>query len=110
MDKRYETIILAGGCFWCTEAYFQEEEGIIDAVSGYAGGDRESAFYVLVANGTTRHREAVRVTYDPSIISTEKILDIYCLILIPQTPKVSLLIKGFSIRQRFFIITKNKRR
>lgn len=73
----YETITLAGGCFWCTEAYFQEEEGVIDAVSGYAGGDAATASYLAVASGATRHREAVRITYDPRIISTEEVLDTY---------------------------------
>jgi peptide methionine sulfoxide reductase msrA/msrB len=77
LNKSYQTITLAGGCFWCTEAYFQEEKGIIDAVSGYAGGEASDATYLSVANGTTKHREAVQVTYDPSIISTEKVLDIY---------------------------------
>lgn len=73
----YETITLAGGCFWCTEAFFQEREGVIDAVSGYAGGSQEDASYLKVSRGTTKHREAVQVTYDPAVISTEKILDIY---------------------------------
>lgn len=73
----YETITLAGGCFWCTEAYFQEAEGIVDAVSGYAGGDAATASYLVVSTGTTKHREAVQVTYDPKIISTEEVLDIY---------------------------------
>jgi peptide methionine sulfoxide reductase msrA/msrB len=77
MKGSYETITLAGGCFWCTEAYFQEEEGIIDAVSGYAGGDESNASYLSVAKGSTKHREAVQITYDSSIISTEKVLDIY---------------------------------
>lgn len=76
-SNTHETITLAGGCFWCTEAYFQEAEGVIDAVSGYAGGDESSASYVSVARGGTKHREAVQVTYDPSIISTEQVLDIY---------------------------------
>ncbi len=73
----YETITLAGGCFWCTEAYFQEEQGIIDAISGYAGGDESSASYLSVVKGNTKHREAVQIIYDPNIISTEKVLDIY---------------------------------
>ncbi len=76
-SSSYQTIILAGGCFWCTEAYFQEEEGVIDAVSGYVGGDAETATYLMVATGATKHREAVQVTYDPERISTEEILDIY---------------------------------
>jgi len=73
----YETITLAGGCFWCTEAYFQEEKGVFSAISGYAGGDENDASYLSVSKGTTKHREAVRIIYDPNIISTEKILDIY---------------------------------
>ena len=73
----YETITLAGGCFWCTEAYFQEEKGVISAVSGYAGGNESDASYLSVAKGTTKHREAVQITYDPNLISTEKMLDIY---------------------------------
>lgn len=76
-DDTYEVITVAGGCFWCTEAYFQEEEGIIDAVSGYAGGSEDSASYLMVAKGTTKHREAVQITYDPQILSTEEVLDIY---------------------------------
>jgi peptide methionine sulfoxide reductase msrA/msrB len=70
-------ITLAGGCFWCTEAYFQEKEGIINAVSGYAGGDEKTASYLTVAQGTTKHREAVQITYNPEVITTEEILDIY---------------------------------
>lgn len=73
----YETITLSGGCFWCTEAHYQQKEGIIDAVSGYAGGDENSASYLAVAQGTTKHREAVQVTYDPDLISIEAILDTY---------------------------------
>lgn len=75
--SKIETITLAGGCFWCTEAYFQETPGIINAVSGYAGGDEQSADYIKVSKGNTAHREAVQISYDPQIISTEKILDIY---------------------------------
>jgi peptide methionine sulfoxide reductase msrA/msrB len=77
LKESYEMITLAGGCFWCTEAYFQEENGIIDAVSGYAGGEESNASYLSVAKGTTKHREAVQITYDRNIISTEKVLDIY---------------------------------
>lgn len=73
----YETITLAGGCFWCTEAYFQENLGVVDAVSGYAGGNEQDASYLKVSTGKTSHREAVQVTYDPGIISIEEILDIY---------------------------------
>lgn len=72
-----ETITLAGGCFWCTEAYIQDRAGVMDAVPGYVGGDEADASYLEVSKGATGHREAVRVTYDPGIISTEEILDAY---------------------------------
>lgn len=71
----YQTITLAGGCFWCIEGALQNLEGVVDAVSGYAGGDEESAEYLTVSKGTTKHREAVQVTFDPSIISTAEVLN-----------------------------------
>jgi len=76
-SKQYETIVFAGGCFWCTEAYFQEQPGIVDAVSGYAGGSAADASYLKVAKGTTGHREAVQVTFDAKKISLDEVLDIY---------------------------------
>ncbi|MBP6860173.1 MAG: peptide-methionine (S)-S-oxide reductase MsrA [Candidatus Pacebacteria bacterium] len=76
-DGVHEVITLAGGCFWCTEAYFQEQPGVVSAISGYAGGDAVTASYITVATGATKHRESVQITYDPEIITTEEILDIY---------------------------------
>lgn len=70
-------ITLAGGCFWCIEAFFQEAPGVVSAVSGYAGGSAETATYKQVSTGTTGHREAVQVTFDPTRISVNDILDIY---------------------------------
>jgi peptide methionine sulfoxide reductase msrA/msrB len=97
-----EVITLAGGCFWCTEAYFQEEEGIVDAVSGYAGGDEVSASYLVVAKGTTKHREAVQVTYDPEIISTEEVLDIYWSHIDPTNTEGQFADKGFQYTTAIF--------
>jgi peptide methionine sulfoxide reductase msrA/msrB len=102
MRTSYKTITLAGGCFWCTEAYFQEEKGIIDAVSGYAGGDESNASYLSVAKGTTNHREAVQVTYDPSIISTEKVLDIYWSHIDPTNAVGQFADKGFQYTSAIF--------
>src|SRR3989344_1254943 len=102
INKSYETITLAGGCFWCTEAYFQEEEGIIDAVSGYAGGDEFSASYLIVAKGNTKHREAVQITYDPNIISTEKVLDIYWSHIDPTDAEGQFADKGFQYTTAIF--------
>lgn len=99
----YKTIMLAGGCFWCTEAYFQEEKGVIDAVSGYVGGASASdASYIAVSKGTTKHREAVQVTYDPSIISTEKVLDIYWSHIDPTSAKGQFADTGFQYTTAIF--------
>ncbi len=105
VSTSYETITLAGGCFWCTEAYFQEEKGIIDAVSGYAGGDEATASYLMVAKGTTKHREAVQITYDPKIISTEKVLDIYWSHIDPTNTEGQFADKGFQYTTAIFYHT-----
>ena len=102
MITSYETITLAGGCFWCTEAYFQEEQGIIDAVSGYAGGEESNASYLAVAKGTTKHREAVQITYDSSIISTEKVLDIYWSHIDPTNTEGQFADRGFQYTTAIF--------
>lgn len=102
MNSSHETITLAGGCFWCTEAYFQEEQGIIDAISGYAGGSDSNASYLLVAQGNTKHREAVQITYDPRIISTEKVLDIYWSHIDPTDTAGQFADKGFQYTTAIF--------
>ncbi|MEX0931872.1 MAG: peptide-methionine (S)-S-oxide reductase MsrA [Candidatus Paceibacterota bacterium] len=102
VSMEYETITLAGGCFWCTEAYFQEEEGIVDAVSGYAGGEESNATYLSVTKGTTEHREAVQVTYDPNIISLEKVLDIYWSHIDPTNTEGQFADKGFQYTTAIF--------
>jgi len=108
LKSSYETITLAGGCFWCTEGYFQEEEGIIDAVSGYAGGDESTASYLTVVKGTTKHREAVQITYDPTIISTEEVLDIYWAHIDPTNTEGQFADKGFQYTTAIFYHTKEQ--
>jgi peptide methionine sulfoxide reductase msrA/msrB len=70
-----ETITLAGGCFWCIEGALQGQDGVVSAISGYAGGGEENATYLAVSQGTTAHREAVQITYDPSKVSTSILLN-----------------------------------
>ena len=72
-----ESITLAGGCFWGVQAVFEHMKGVTKAVSGYAGGDADSAHYDIVSTGTTGHAESVQVTYDPSQITLGQILKIY---------------------------------
>jgi peptide methionine sulfoxide reductase msrA/msrB len=73
--ENLETITLAGGCFWCIEAYFQNVEGVVSAISGYAGGEEDDANYLKVAAGDTKHREAVQVIYDPKKITTREVIE-----------------------------------
>jgi peptide-methionine (S)-S-oxide reductase len=72
-----QTVVLAGGCFWGVQAVFQHTKGVTAAVSGYAGGDKQTAHYELVGSGRTGHAESVQVTFDPRQISYGKILQIY---------------------------------
>lgn len=69
--------ILAGGCFWGVQAVYQHVEGVLNAVSGYAGGDKWDAKYGVVSGGKTAHAEAVQITYDPATISYGQLLQIF---------------------------------
>jgi len=71
------TCVLAGGCFWCTEAAFEQLDGVVDVESGYAGGEAETANYRRVCDGDTGHAEVIRVTYDPRQISFDRLLDVF---------------------------------
>jgi peptide-methionine (S)-S-oxide reductase len=72
-----QTVVLAGGCFWGVQAVYQHTKGVTNAVSGYAGGQKETAHYEMVGTGRTGHAESVQVTFDPRQISYGKILQIY---------------------------------
>jgi peptide-methionine (S)-S-oxide reductase len=75
--KGKATAILAGGCFWCTEAVFEIMEGVDDVISGYSGGTKETAKYDIVSSGRTGHAEAILITYDPSKVSYGQLLKIF---------------------------------
>jgi peptide-methionine (S)-S-oxide reductase len=72
-----QTIVLAGGCFWGVQAVFQHTKGVTAAVSGYAGGEKQTAHYEMVGSGRTGHAESVAVTFDPKQVSYGQILQIY---------------------------------
>jgi peptide-methionine (S)-S-oxide reductase len=72
-----ETAVFGGGCFWCVEAVFKRIEGVISAVSGYAGGTRENPTYEQVCTGRTGHAEVVMVTFDPERIDYDGLLDVF---------------------------------
>lgn len=71
------TAVLAGGCFWGVQAVFQHVNGVTQALSGYAGGNADTADYDTVSSGSTGHAEAVQITYDPSRITYGQLLQIY---------------------------------
>src|SRR4030088_260287 len=72
-----QTAVIAGGCFWGVQGVFQHTAGIVNAVSGYAGGSKATASYTMVSTGATGHAEAVEIKYDPKKITYGKILQIF---------------------------------
>jgi peptide-methionine (S)-S-oxide reductase len=72
-----EQATFANGCFWCTEAIFRRVLGVTNVQSGYAGGKRENPSYDQVVTGATGHAEAIQLTFDPTLISYEVLLDIF---------------------------------
>jgi peptide-methionine (S)-S-oxide reductase len=74
---RTETAVLAGGCFWGMESVFEHVKGVTNVVSGYAGGSPRDANYDKVSSESTGHAEAVKITYDPSLVSYAQLLQVY---------------------------------
>jgi len=80
-----QTATLAGGCFWCLEAGFDNLQGVTDVVSGYTGGSTVNPTYQQVCTGTTGHAEAVQITFEPAVISFRDLLEIFFSIHDPTT-------------------------
>ena len=89
MDKpsthKLETLVLGGGCFWCTEAVYVQVRGVVDVESGYSNGHAPAPTYEQVCSGTTGHNEVVKLIYDPAQVSTRELLEIFFLIHDPTT-------------------------
>jgi peptide-methionine (S)-S-oxide reductase len=75
--ENIETIVLGGGCFWCTEAIYTNTEGVLEVTPGYSGGTIANPSYEDVCSGETGHAEVVRVKFDRNIVDLSKILDIF---------------------------------
>lgn len=82
---KMETATLGAGCFWCVESVFQELKGVEKVVSGYSGGHKENPGYKEVCDGTTGHAEVARISFDPSVISFQEILEVFFLVHDPTT-------------------------
>ena len=78
-------LVLGGGCFWCTEAVFKLVRGVLDVESGYANGHTPAPTYEAVCSGQTGYNEVVRLVYDPAVVSTRELLEVFFLIHDPTT-------------------------
>ncbi len=85
MGNKFQEATLAGGCFWCLEAVFDELKGVESVESGYTGGRVANPSYAQVCDGDTGHAEAVRITFDPAIISYRELLTVFFTIHNPTT-------------------------
>jgi len=98
-----EVAVFAGGCFWCMETAFEGVEGIDSAVSGYTGGHIKNPTYEQVNTHTTGHLEAVRVTFDPDVISYDRILDIFWVNVDPTDGKGQFCDRGNTYASAVFV-------
>jgi len=85
MNQNYQVATLAGGCFWCLEAVFDELNGVISVESGYAGGHVANPSYRAVCNGDTGHAEVIQVTFDPAVLEFRDLLRVFFTIRDPTT-------------------------
>jgi peptide-methionine (S)-S-oxide reductase len=85
MSTNLQTATLAGGCFWCLEAVYDEIKGVQGVESGYAGGDMDNPTYRAVCNGDTGHAEVVQVHFDPNVVSYRDLLNVFFAIHDPTT-------------------------
>ena len=77
LPARADTIVVAGGCFWCVEADFERVAGVTEAISGFMGGTVAAPTYRQVTRGGTGHLEAVEITYDPAVLPLDRLLDMF---------------------------------
>lgn len=81
-----ELATLAGGCFWCLEAVFEQLRGVTKVTSGYAGGHVPNPSYEAVCTGTTGHAEVVQIVFDPDVVSFRELLEVFFTLHDPTTP------------------------
>lgn len=85
MNDDYEKATLGGGCFWCTEAVYQQMKGVISVLPGYSGGHTKNPSYEEVCQGTSGHAEVVQISFDPSVVSFAEILEVFFQVHDPTT-------------------------
>ena len=98
-----DTLIVAGGCFWCVESDFESVDGVIEAVSGFTGGTLANPTYKQVSRGGTGHYEAVRIEYDPSKVSEKTLLSLFFRSIDPTDAGGQFCDRGDSYRTAIFV-------
>lgn len=101
-NNSFEKATFAGGCFWCMEPPFEKLAGVRSVISGYIGGTKKNATYQEVSAGGTGHTEAVEITFDPKLISYEKLLDVFWRNIDPTTPNRQFVDEGSQYRSGIF--------
>lgn len=109
-NKTLELATFAGGCFWCMVKPFDEMPGIVKVVSGYTGGTIENPTYEQVKTGTSGHYEVVQITYDPTLFSYEKLLDLYWPQIDPTDPDGQFFDRGPQYRTAIFYHTSEQQK
>lgn len=84
-ETGYDIATVAGGCFWCLEAVYDQMKGVVSVESGYLGGQMDHPTYEAVCSGRTGHAEAVRITFDPTVVSYRELLEVFFVIHDPTT-------------------------
>lgn len=110
MDERFQMAVFGGGCFWCTEAVFENLRGVRTVMPGYAGGRVANPTYEQVCSGTTGHAEVIRIEYDPDAISYRDLLEVFFAIHDPTTPNRQGRDVGEQYRSVIFYTTDEQRR
>ena len=109
-DKNLSEATFAGGCFWCTESDFEKFDGVVEAISGYVGGETQNPTYQEVSAGGTGHAEAVRVLYDPQRITYTELLDIFWQHVDPTDPGGQFVDRGSQYRPAIFYHDEEQKR
>ncbi len=103
MAQQTEVAIVAGGCFWCTEADFDKLDGVIETISGYIGGEVENPDYKQVSAGKTGHTEAVRIVFDPAVIDYASLLEYFWKTIDPTVDDRQFCDRGSQYRPEIFV-------
>lgn len=110
MNKQLETAVFGGGCFWCTEAVFQNLKGVLSVTSGYAGGKLQNPKYEQVSSGLSGHAEVIKIEFDPAIVGYDDLLSVFFTSHDPTTPNQQGADIGTQYRSVIFYSTEEHRK